>query len=51
MRQPCLDEEDGVQRGWICHACNLMLGHARNNSDILYKASEYIDYYQHFLKN
>lgn len=27
MDQPCYDEHGGVFRGWLCHGCNLAIGH------------------------
>lgn len=36
------NHETGEVRGILCWMCNLMLGHARENTDILYKAIVYL---------
>ncbi len=33
----------GAFRGWICSACNLALGHARDSPDILRALAEYLE--------
>ncbi len=33
----------GKVRGVLCHHCNLMLGHARDNSDVLANAIKYLN--------
>lgn len=32
----------GIVRGMICHNCNMMLGHAKDNNDTLLNAIEYL---------
>ena len=34
--------ETGKVRGVICHRCNSLLGHARNNEQILRSAADYL---------
>jgi hypothetical protein len=36
------NHETGEVRGILCLKCNLVLGHARENTDILYKAIVYL---------
>jgi len=36
------DHETGEFRGWICTQCNIILGMAKDDKDILYKIIEYI---------
>ena len=36
------DHNTGKFRGWICTRCNLILGLAKDNSELLIKLSEYI---------
>jgi len=40
----CLDHshETGDFRGWLCHQCNRMLGIARDDVSILYRAIKYL---------
>lgn len=37
------DHITGKFRGWICMQCNLALGHARDNTALLYKLIGYLD--------
>ena len=37
------DHETGKVRGLLCNHCNLMLGHARDNTENLRRAIEYIN--------
>jgi len=47
----CGDEGDridhchatGVVRGWLCHNCNVTLGHSGDRSDRLRQAADYLD--------
>jgi hypothetical protein len=43
MQQPCYDEIEGVFRGWLCHHCNLILGHAQDNPGTLRLLADYIE--------
>jgi hypothetical protein len=36
------DHSDGKVRGLLCHNCNIMLGHAKDNCDTLSKAIQYL---------
>ena len=36
------DHNDGKVRGLLCHNCNIMLGHAKDNPNILNNAIEYL---------
>lgn len=36
------DHVTGKVRGLLCHACNILLGHARDSGDILQKAAAYL---------
>ena len=36
------DHETGDTRGCLCHNCNLLLGHAKDDPTLLKKASEYL---------
>ena len=40
------DHETGVVRGLLCHNCNVMLGQAKDNTDTLRKAIEYLERHQ-----
>jgi hypothetical protein len=37
------DHITGRVRGWLCSNCNLMLGHAKDNSATLARAQEYLN--------
>ncbi|MCS7317205.1 MAG: endonuclease VII domain-containing protein [Candidatus Dojkabacteria bacterium] len=37
------DHNSGALRGLLCHSCNVMLGHARDNVEILSSAIEYLN--------
>jgi ribosomal protein S27AE len=37
------DHKTGLVRGWICGECNLILGHAKDNSELLRKLADYLD--------
>lgn len=37
------DHDTGVVRGLLCNLCNLLLGHARDQQDVLRAAIEYLD--------
>lgn len=37
------DHVTGKFRGWLCMQCNLALGHARDNTALLYKLIKYLD--------
>src|SRR3974390_2282176 len=41
-----VDHKGPVVRGVLCHACNLVLGHAYENCDTLQRAIEYLRRYQ-----
>lgn len=34
----------GVFRGWICRECNLMLGHAKDSTDTMRRAIDYLEH-------
>lgn len=36
------DHNTGKTRGLLCHTCNILLGGAKDNVDILYKAIDYL---------
>ena len=36
------DHETGAFRGWLCHGCNVALGHFRDDPEILMAAVEYL---------
>ena len=36
------DHETGQVRGLLCHSCNVMLGHAKDNVDTLLNAIQYL---------
>lgn len=36
------DHETGIIRGLLCHSCNLVLGHAKDNVQILKRAQAYL---------
>ena len=36
------DHKTGKFRGWICHNCNLVLGHARDDIKVMYKLIAYL---------
>jgi len=42
--KPVVDHchDNGTVRGLLCHRCNLLIGHARNNTDILHRAIVYL---------
>ena len=44
IRTICFDHDHITEkfRGWICHRCNLVLGHVKDSSELLIKLSEYI---------
>jgi hypothetical protein len=35
--------ETGEVRGLLCHSCNLVLGHAKDNTEVLQRAIDYIN--------
>ena len=37
------DHETGFVRGILCSLCNTLLGHAKDDPEILRKAAEYLD--------
>lgn len=39
------DHETGIVRGLLCHRCNLLLGLAKDSSDLLLIAAEYLKDY------
>lgn len=41
----CFDHchASGAFRGWLCHHCNLILGHAKDDSALLRKLADYLD--------
>ena len=39
------DHKKGIVRGLLCSSCNLLLGHAKDNPEILIKASKYLKKY------
>lgn len=41
---PHWDHNHGTEqfRGWLCHNCNVLLGHAGDNPEILNRAEEYL---------
>jgi hypothetical protein len=43
-KDPCADHchKTGKQRGVLCRKCNAMLGHAKDNPEILWGAVEYL---------
>lgn len=45
MDQPCSDENPATNetRGWLCHHCNLGLGHFRDSVTILSSAITYLE--------
>lgn len=36
------DHEKDAFRGWLCHHCNLALGHVKDNIDVLRKMIDYL---------
>lgn len=42
------DAKTGLQRGWTCQACNLILGHAKDSPERLRAAAAYLE--KHALK-
>ena len=42
MAQPCYDERYGNFRGWVCHPCNLMIGHASDDPEIFRRGYWYL---------
>ncbi len=38
------DHATGKFRGWICHNCNITLGHSRDNVEVLYKLINYLNH-------
>ncbi len=45
MGRICFDHnhKTGLFRGWICDRCNLILGHAKDNAELLLSLSEYLN--------
>ena len=45
MSKKCIDHDHvtGIVRGMICHNCNLVLGYANDNIDILEKCIKYLN--------
>lgn len=44
--EPCWMDHDhatGLFRGWLCRACNTLLGQARDQVDILHRAALYLE--------
>ena len=39
------NHETGKVRGLLCHTCNLMLGHAKDDSARLRRAADYLDHH------
>lgn len=37
------DHETGALRGFLCHHCNLLLGHARDDASVLRAAAAYLE--------
>ena len=37
------DHATGLFRGWLCHHCNVILGMARDNADLLLKLATYLE--------
>ena len=37
--------ETNTVRGLLCHSCNIMLGHAKDDSARLRRAADYLDYH------
>ena len=35
--------ETGLFRGLLCHNCNLLLGHAKDQPEVLRRAAEYLE--------
>lgn len=44
FQQPCIDHDHvtGKVRGLVCHGCNLMLGHAKDNPSRLLAGARYL---------
>lgn len=43
MDNPQYDEVNGEFRGWLCQSCNLVLGHAKDDPQILRNAIHYLE--------
>jgi hypothetical protein len=41
----CYDHnhKTGAFRGWLCHHCNLILGHAKDSAELLRKLAKYLE--------
>ena len=41
------DHKTNRNRGLLCHNCNLMIGHAKDNSEILLKGARYLEMFKY----
>lgn len=41
------DHETGQVRALLCHNCNALLGHGKENPMLLRKAADYLEYFKH----
>lgn len=40
------NHDTGEPRGFLCHNCNSAIGKLKDNSDLVRKAAEYLDYFE-----